>query len=186
MTSRGNLHYRYTMAVLLMLWAVAVPVAAEPRSSPIEALEQAAWIEMGDGHHVIHVFSDPNCPYCADLYRTLKGLMEQRNLRVRWLPVAVVDATSAGKAAAWLQADDPLTTLDVSKTGFEPGIGGGVHEDVPSADTERRLAENHRLLVRVAIPVVPTMLVMDRDGELKVFQGSLSPLALGRIFDHLH
>ena len=186
MTSRGKPGYGYTIAVLLMVWAGAAPVAAEPRSSPIETLEQATWIEMGDGHHLIHVFTDPNCPYCADLYRSLKGLMEQWDLRVRWLPVAVVDATSAGKAAAWLQADDPLETLDISKTGFEPGIGGDVHEDVPTADTERRLAENHRLLARFAIPVVPTMLVMDRDGELKVFQGSLSPLALGRIFDHLY
>lgn len=186
MTSRGNLHYGYTMAALLLLWAGAVPVAAESRFSPMEALEQATWIEMGDGRQVIHVFTDPNCPYCADLYRTLKGLMEPRDLRVRWLPVAVVDATSAGKAAAWLQADDPLGTLDVSKTSFEPGVGGRVREDVPSGDTERRLAENHRLLAQFAIPVVPTMLVMGRDGELKVFQGSLSPLALGRIFDHLH
>jgi thiol:disulfide interchange protein DsbG len=186
MPRRGDLQYGYTMAVLLLFWAGTVPVAAEPRSSPIEALEQATWIEMGDGHHVIHVFTDPNCPYCADLYRTLKGLMDQRDLRVRWLPVAVVDATSAGKAAAWLQADDPLGTLDVSKTGFEPGVGGRVREDVPSADTERRLAENHGLLAQFAIPVVPTMLVMDRDGGLRVFQGSLSPLALGRIFDHFH
>jgi thiol:disulfide interchange protein DsbG len=188
-TRATTLCWRYgcwSCALFLVLWSTGP--AAEPNGKPVapNALERATWIEQGGGRHLVHVFTDPNCPYCADLYGTLKGLMEERDLRVRWLPVAVVDTTSAGKAAAWLQAEDSLSSLDGSKTGFEPGVGGRVREDVPSADTERRLAENHRLLAQFAIPVVPTMLVTDRDGDLRVFQGSLSPLALGRIFDHLH
>lgn len=186
MKAGGTLQVICMILASLMLGSGAGTVAAHPGSPSAESLQGATWIEMGNGHHQVYVFTDPNCPYCADLYRTLKGLSAQHDLRVRWLPVAVVDATSLGKAAAWLQSEDPLATLDLSKRGFQPGLGGHVHEDVPSTETERNLEENHRLLALWAIPVVPTMVVMDRDGVPRVFQGSLSPLALGRIFDHLH
>ena len=45
------------------------------------------------------VFFDPNCPFCAHLWRELQPW--QNRLRVRWIPVAFVRPDSLGMASAF-------------------------------------------------------------------------------------
>lgn len=132
------------------------------------------------------MFFDANCAYCPLLYRNLQPLIEPKDLQLRWIPVAIVDAASLGKAAAILEADDPAAALDRNEMHYDTGTyTGGIEEKIPSERTEARLRANEELLNRVAIPVVPTMFFAGKDGEVRVMQGALSPLALRRTFERV-
>jgi len=177
------------IAFAILLSTASAAGAAQPSSRADTVLAdapKATWIADGDGGRVVYVFFDPNCPSCALLYRNLRTLIEPQDLQVRWIPVAVVNATSLGKAAAMLQAKDPLAALRLNEERYHgESYSGGMEEDFPTADTEQKLRANERLLNTLDIPVVPSMLFAGKDGRAVLIQGALSPLALRKVFVHL-
>lgn len=180
------------VAMLLALPpSVAIAANAAPRTgSPVDAvlaaLPQATWIAEGRGPRPVYIFIDPNCPSCAQLYRNLRTLIEPHGLQIRWVPVAVVDATSPGKAAAILQASGPLAALRLNEERYHgETYRGGIEEDIATTETERALRANERLLNRLEIPVVPSMLFAGSGGRTVLIQGALSPLALRKVFARL-
>jgi thiol:disulfide interchange protein DsbG len=129
---------------------------------------------------------DPNCGYCQLLYKNLQTFIAPYNLQLRWIPVAIVDATSLGKAAAIMQAKDPKAALDNNEAHYNTNTyTGGISEEIPFAGTEARLRVNEALLNQVGIPVVPTMLFQAKSGEAMVIQGALSPIALRKVLDRV-
>ncbi len=180
-----------TLAVACaMLLNIATTADAAPLSSRADAVladaPKATWIVEGQGARVVYVFFDPNCPSCQLLYKNLRSFIGSHDLQLRWIPVAVVDATSLGKAAAILQAPDPLTALRRNEEHYDAQTyAGGIAEDIPSAETERKLGANERLLNGLDIPVVPSMLFAGKAGRAILIQGALSPLALRKVFARL-
>jgi thiol:disulfide interchange protein DsbG len=177
--------------VLALAYAVALALflnvaAAAPAEKVLADLPKATWIAEGQGQRVVYVFIDANCPSCAQLYRNLRPLVEPLDLQIRWVPVAVVNATSLGKAAAMLQAPDPLAALRVNEEQYHgESYSGGLEEDIPTAETEQKLRANERLFNRLDIPVVPTMLFEDKNWRAAIIQGALSPVALRKVFIRL-
>lgn len=168
----------------------AALAASNKQTSRIEttlaAAPKATWIAQGQGRHVVYVIFDPNCGYCQLLYKSLHTFMVPNDLQLRWIPVAIVDATSLGKAAAIMQAKDPKTALDYNEAHYNTTTyTGGISEEIPSAITEKRLRANAALLNQVGIPVVPTMLFQAKSGEAMVIQGALSPIALRKVLDQV-
>ena len=167
------------------------PLGAETRSRSsndtlLAALPEATWIADGQGRRSVYIFFDPNCPSCQLLYRNLRTFVASQDLQVRWIPVAIVNATSEGKAAAILQARDPRAALRQNEEHYRSeSYSGGIEEDIPSRATERKLRANERLLNRLDIPVVPSMLFADKQGNAVLIQGALSPLALRKVFARL-
>jgi thiol:disulfide interchange protein DsbG len=164
--------------------------ASDKQKSRIEtafaAAPKATWIAQGQGRHVLYVIFDPNCGYCQLLYKNLQTFIAPYELQLRWVPVAIVDATSLGKAAAIMQAQDPKTALDYNEAHYNTNTyTGGISEEIPSATTESRLRANEALLNQVGIPVVPTMLFQAKSGEAMVIQGALSPIALRKVLDRV-
>ena len=162
---------------------------AEPAGTPVPAAAvladapKATWIAEGRGSRIVYIFIDPNCPSCALLYRNLRTLIEPHDLQLRWIPVAVVNATSLGKAAAILQAPDRLAALRRNEERYHgETYSGGIEEDIPSTETEQRLRTNEGLLNKLDIPVVPTMLFANKEDRAVLIQGALSPLALRKVF----
>lgn len=159
------------------------PAAAD---AVLSALLKATWVADGNGRRAVYVFFDPNCPACQLLYRNLRTLIEPHDMQVRWVPVAIVNATSPGKAAAILEAADPLAALRENEEHYSgEAYAGGIEERIPSGETERQLRANERLLNKLDIPVVPTMLFPDKDRRAVLIQGALSPLALRKVFRRL-
>ncbi|BAU49686.1 dihydroneopterin aldolase [Sulfurifustis variabilis] len=181
-----------TLAVALLVLS-ARGLAAEPAPSPaapaeavLADLPKATWIADGGGRRVVYIFFDPNCPSCQLLYRNLRTFVASHNLQVRWIPVAVVDATSLGKAAAILQVPDRRAALRRNEERYQSEtFSGGIEEEIPSDETEQQLRANELLLNRLDVPVVPTMLFPSRDGRAVIIQGALSPLALGKVLVRL-
>lgn len=177
------------VAFVILVGAAATADVAQPLSRANTVLADApktTWIAEGQGRRVVYIFFDANCPSCALLHRNLRTHIGQLDLQVRWIPVAVVNATSLGKAAAILQAQNQLAALRHNEERYHgESYSGGIDEDIPMAETERKLHANEHLLNTLEIPVVPSMLFAGMDGRAVLIQGALSPLALRKVFARL-
>lgn len=85
----------------------------------------------------LYVFFDPNCPWCAKLWRTkLSDGRSFKDLPAVWIPVSFLTSDSIGKAAALLRQGN--------KAGLERNFGqydfvhhtGGI-QPVAASDSER-------------------------------------------------
>lgn len=175
------------LAILLVACAAADPTRAASRADAVvAAAAKATWVAEGQGRRLVYVFFDPNCPSCQLLYRNLRTFLSSHDLQLRWIPVAVVDATSLGRAAAILEAPDPQAALRQNEENYDvQAYAGGIAEDIPSAETGSKVRANERLLNRLDIPVVPSMLFAAKDGRTVLIQGALSPLALRKVLARL-
>lgn len=199
-THRSNLALRQkltragrlaSVGLLLALLMVQITWAAGGKThsrldGALAAISKATWVAQGQGNKIIYVFFDPNCAYCPILYKNLQPLITPHALQLRWIPVAILDATSLGKAAAILQAKDPKAALDFNEAHYNTqAYTGSIAEEIPSSVTEARLRSNAALLEQVGIPVVPTMLFHAKSGEAMIIQGALSPVALKKVLDRV-
>ena len=191
MPTKRNLHsLKYYSLLLYFLAAVVLAVPdntalAEPRNDAVLAgAANVTWIGEGSGSRIVYIFFDPNCPSCQFLYRNLRPFVESNQYQFRWIPVAIVNATSLGKAAAILEAHDPLTAFRQNEERYK-AYAGGLDEHIPSEETEQKLAANETLLNGLNIPVIPSMLFADKNNRAILIQGALSPLALRKVFARL-
>lgn len=152
----------------------------------LAAAPKATWIAQGEGRRELYIFFDPNCAYCPMIYKNLQPLIAPYDLQLRWIPVAMLDATSLSRAAAILQAKNSKAALDYNEAHYNTAAHtGSISEEIPSATTETRLRANEALLNQVGIPVVPTVLFRGKTGEAMVIQGALSPVALRKVLDRV-
>lgn len=172
-----------SLFLVSLTWA-ASPAVRTPANQLLAQAPKAAWLAEGKNERIVYVFFDPNCAGCHFLYQSLRPLIRAGEVQVRWIPVAVVDDTSVGKAAAILKAADPLSALAYNEDHYQPE-NGGIEEEFPDDATEQRLRANTRILSELPIPVVPTMIFADANGNAILIQGALSPLALRKVFARL-
>ncbi|NVE93256.1 thiol:disulfide interchange protein DsbG, partial [Halomonas titanicae] len=71
------------------------------------------WVRDGDkdAPRIVYTFSDPNCPYCRQLWEDAQPWVESGEVQIRHLMVGILKADSPEKAAAILNADDPGEAL---------------------------------------------------------------------------
>lgn len=76
-------------------------------------LEHTHWIGDGkpDAPQIAYVFTDPNCPYCNQLWRDARPLVQSGQLQLRHILVGILRPSSQGKAAAILAAKAPEQAL---------------------------------------------------------------------------
>jgi thiol:disulfide interchange protein DsbG len=169
--------------ILVISWlAASLGIQAESSATSrsmasrlLDDIDQATWITEGNGKHIVYIFFDPNCPHCHKLYETLRPLISRRDLQLRWIPVAIFSDTSLDKAAAILQAADPLSALHKNEDDFglsDLGPGGAI---IPAAEISDRsrlnLAANLSLLQEQNLFVVPVVVFRATDGEGQMFYG---------------
>jgi hypothetical protein len=103
----------------------AALAASDKQESRIETAlataQKVAWIAQGQGRRVVYVIFDPNCAYCPLLYKNLQPLIAPYDLQLRWIPVAILDATSLGKAAAIMQAKEPQGRARLQRSALQHG-----------------------------------------------------------------
>jgi thiol:disulfide interchange protein DsbG len=192
-----------TLASLILSVALTTPsFALERAKGPLlkgEAMQkaadsmwrdigQAAWIRDGQSKHVLYVFFDPNCPFCKRVYEGARARVEIGDVELRWIPIAVLMATSPGKAAALLEAKDPTEALHINEREFSVATGsfGGIGEEpVPKPETEAKLARNLALLRRSGMDSTPALLFRTKSGQVRFVVGAPPEPALISIIENL-
>lgn len=101
-----------------------------------------------DAHKRMVVYFDPHCPVCARQWAVLRPYMDE--VRIHWVPVAYIDASSARVAAAILSAPDPAAALAANEQAFDFGAGkGGYQPDrEPPASAIEQVKQNTRSATR--------------------------------------
>lgn len=80
----------------------------------------------------LYVFADANCIYCNHLWNQLRPYVATGKVRVHWVIVTFLKASSLGRGAAILTASDKLSALTLDETRFDT-----IHEEggIPPLDT---------------------------------------------------
>lgn len=146
----------------------AVPSGSSP--GWIEQLSQAHWIAAGarSTTRVVYVFSDPNCPYCNDLWKALQ-VKRAADVQLRYLLVAVIDDDSRAKDAAILESQDPGATFDEQERNY---ANGGIHGKATlQPATASTIATNERLMSALHIYGTPGLIYVDEHNQVRLFVG---------------
>ncbi|WP_455380054.1 thiol:disulfide interchange protein DsbG [Acidihalobacter prosperus] len=175
------------IGICLFLGGIGISRAAEiSNTAVVKEAGQTSWIAEGQGKHVVYVIFDPNCPYCHKVFDDSQSYL--KHYQFRWIPVAILTPTSAGKAAAMLQADNPNKALQKNENHFVRmrGKGGGLKPLAHmTRKTRNELSKNQRLLKKTGMEVVPTILFLKKNGKVEVIKGAPSKADFPSILTHV-
>jgi len=139
--------------------------------APLEAktwalLEDSHWVQDGDtsAPRIIYTFTDPNCPYCQQLWEAARPWVEAGQVQLRHIMVGILAADSPAKAATVLAADNPSTALRDQKQG---------EEITPSAqprEYEEQVYANNQLFESLGLYATPTSAYQrnTNDGSVRI------------------
>jgi thiol:disulfide interchange protein DsbG len=157
-----------------------VPTAARESSGLAQQLERAKWFAVGatSSARVVYIFTDPDCPYCNDLWKAMQTATAP-DVQIRYLLVAVIDSDSRGKDAAILESANPAATLERQERAFEKG--GIAPKSTWMSSTNAAIATNESLMQELHIYGTPGLVYLDEHQRLRVFAGMPDPRQLPSI-----
>jgi thiol:disulfide interchange protein DsbG len=154
--------------------AGATHAAVDAKQRQYEALfarlEKADAVQEGakDAKRILYVFFDANCLYCHLTWKALQPY-EAAGVQVRWVPVAYQQPSSAGRAAAIMQAADRVAAMRRNELGYDAAkFDGGIE---PATNVSKALAAqleaNTRLMREFGAPGTPAMAWKDDGGNVQ-------------------
>lgn len=137
--------------------------------------EHSAYVAEGaqkSPKSVVYAIFDPNCPFCHLAWKALQPY-EKAGLQVRWIPVAYLTESSAGKAAAILEAKDRVAAFRENEQKYNPqNHEGGVQALAkPGASTLQQLQANAELMQKIGASGTPALVWKDSQGKVHVNAG---------------
>ena len=139
---------------------------------------EAVWADLGQATVIeegardaplVYAFIDPYCPYCHQQWRLLRQAITDGNLRVRWVPVVVLEASKR-------QLPRVLGLLPPSDAeGLARWMTRYVGESRTDAQAKLALVRNQTLFGRLQANKVPALLYRAADGQV-ILRAGLSPL----------
>ena len=145
-----------------------------PAGSPVglmQRLDRAHWIASGakSSGRIVYIFTDPNCPYCNDLWQAMRTAVAP-DVQVRYLLVAVINADSRAKDAAILESTDPAATLEKHERNY--AHGGIAPKPTSQPATKETISVNEALMDALHIYGTPALVYLDEHNQVKVFAGA--------------
>lgn len=139
------------------------------------AFAKTHWVAEGDPNsdHIVYVFTDPNCPYCAMFWEKSQPYVKRGGVQVRHIMVGILHPTSLPKAATILAADNPAAALARHERTMKQG-GIEVDENVHEQFLEQ-VQENSRFMQSNGIRATPAVVFKDANGQVQQVQGVPSP-----------
>ncbi len=140
-----------------------------------KAANNTAWVQDGksDAKHMMYVVGDPNCVYCHKFYQVTRPFVKSGDLAIRWIWVGYLKPSSAGMAAAILNAKDPAKLLAKNESGFsDRSEQGGIKplKNPPQAALDK-LQKNMDFMSKFQFPGTPVLIYMDQSGQPKTMYG---------------
>lgn len=147
------------------------------------SLENTAWVAEGSDHpkRIVYVFTDTECPYCHRLWQATQPYLQQGDVQIRNIIVAVIAPQSLGRGAAVLAATDPHATYVAHEQHFRDNSPVQVLKDVPEA-IRKKIDANEALMDKLGIDGTPTLLYQDAKGTIRMVPGMPSAATLKTIF----
>jgi thiol:disulfide interchange protein DsbG len=177
--------FAFTLGLLALVAdnSIAGNWTAPPAGSPVglmQRLDRATWIGAGSKSvdRVVYVFTDPDCPYCNDLWKAL-ATARAPDVQIRYLLVAVIDADSKGKDAAILESKDRAAAFEKSERDYDRGGIEPKATLLPA--TSETIAVNQDLMAALHIFGTPGLVYLDEHNQVKVFAGMPDPAQLKTI-----
>lgn len=142
-------------------------------------LEATHWIGDGkpDAPQIAYVFTDPNCPYCNQLWRDARPLVQSGQLQLRHILVDILRPSSQGKAAAILAAKAPEQALAshalayADASGKNPDtLGIAPLQRIPLSARDA-LANNVSLMNSMGLRATPTTIWKNAQGLVQTRTG---------------
>jgi len=150
---------------------LTAPQLDEHVRAPLEAqtwqlLEDSHWIQDGDPQapRVVYTFTDPNCPYCQQLWEAARPWVEAGEVQLRHIMVGILKAQSPAQAAALLGDDNPAEALKAHKLGEEVTVSA------QPRDIEQQVLDNNQLFEELGLYATPTSAFQRRtqDGVIRI------------------
>jgi thiol:disulfide interchange protein DsbG len=161
---------------------------AQRQGAPVtlETLQQSRWIADGrdDAPRKVYVFLDANCIYCAKFWADARPWVDSGKVQLRYLMVAIIAPTSAGKAATLLADPEPARRLAAFERSHAFGVArmlqGGPHASMEDAnlaptavseDVARLLQANEGFMAALDLRGTPGIVFRGPDGQLVAIGG---------------
>ncbi len=123
-----------------------------------------------------YVFYDPQCHYCAALWRACQPLVEQ--VKFVWIPLAFLNRASFSQGATILAAADPVAAMTEHEARFSNKQAGITADKAAQKTHGPFIKANTEVARRLKIESVPTTYI-SRPGRALVMQkGALDTGAL--------
>ena len=187
---------RLLATLLLTPWflnGTALHAATDDRAVAaglMKAMSDASYIPDGSGDRIVYFFFDPNCPYCHRVYDRIKKIRPDfPDVQIRWVPLGMLGGNSKTKAAAIIQASDPLAAFHQSESNYgfmDNDTGGGIApaKTVLPA-TQTILDENLSILQGANLYGIPVVVFQADDGKPFYFSGERNEQQLREILAHV-
>ena len=130
-----------------------------------------------DAPRTVYVFTDPNCPYCNQLWNDARPWVESGQVQLRHILVGILKPSSEGKAAALLTARQPEQALAeharaYAKAGRASAEGAGATPLAPVPQATRQVLANHASLMSTwGLRATPALVWKDDKGLVQVRTG---------------
>lgn len=138
------------------------PGAAAP-AAPAPTDPQSAYQLAATGHgfvigqmlaaDTVYVFFDAQCPHCATLWAASKPALGR--IKMSWMPIGLLGASSIGYGAAILGADNPAAAMDRNEAmllarKMDPAVA-----QAADADARAKVEANTEIFRRLGADSVP-------------------------------
>lgn len=157
--------------------AGTVPVESKA-TADFASMNNLKGFTVGDGASAAalptaYVLFDPQCPHCAHLWEAAKPL--QSRVRLKWIPVGLLNGISTTQSAMLLEANDPVALMNANEaTVTRTGRPLSTTEQV-KAETLKSVEENTAMLRGLKVTSVPTLVYRDSETKaLGIASGAMS------------
>ncbi|PKY09947.1 thiol:disulfide interchange protein DsbG [Acidithiobacillus marinus] len=170
-------------ADMIKLGLISKPATA---ATLAEKAAHADSFVLGSKGPELTAFVDPNCIYCHKFYEQAQPLIAAGKLRVRYVVVAFLKPSSAGKAAAILGASNPAAAMAANEKGFDEATeeGGITPAQHPDQATLAAVENNTKLLSDSGEVATPTLIYCNAQHQTVLAHG-LDSSSLADFVQHI-
>ncbi|MBL8640021.1 MAG: thioredoxin fold domain-containing protein [Alphaproteobacteria bacterium] len=132
------------------------------------AAESANWVEIGQkSAPLVYMFMDTECVHCHDFLNDFRksGYLDKGMVRLRLIPVGVINEKSAPEAAMLLASPDPQKALYDHLDGNPAALSATAQTNIQGVDRNLAILQDWK------IDSTPLSVYKDMNGKIKILQG---------------
>lgn len=127
--------------------------------------------------NIVYVFFDAQCPHCGRLWEASAPL--QQKVKFVWIPIGLINATSAAQGAALLTAANPGALMTEHEVSLLAGKGGISATSSIAPEVAQAIKNNTQLFNSFGAESVPFVVAKNvKTGQTVRQEGALSTAAL--------